>query len=593
MDSDYLESAEFASNSTTCSPQSVLHGSGMFSGSQNFTVTAQTLTNITKHYTTATSLPARSDFGAVDRRRGRPRVYTAKIEGRKSSVTVAMYQGDGAEEQWRQDIANTWSFGGYLATTSPSLPTKSYTQTPEYFSNLWSSEFGRSNVWYHQSLTPELTDLIPFKEVVNLYRSSHVRHYISTPAALQVVMFIQHYKEHSARGNATFEYVAQLRSAMLAMFPLSSMNTEAMASNFLTLEQYHGICAWSLSQYQRIGISLLAPTKLGAVVHYSSSNPLEYPVEIASLPNVEAHLNRWESSGEAVGELMGNGWTRGYSPSFRSNDVLNSMIGIYRWKMVQNSPSLAWLSQANHIFSRLRITYNFDDYVLVNGISFAVEISGTSEDPPTGFLFLCPENDFQSGPSSFRWPLCPAYWSFDSLGVERLNAEEAPQHGFPYIRLITTIDAWSWDASVYAGLRQFHQANGFDPDSQDVARHLRNRLYQLSSETDPPFAHVDKEDSCAVKTDHKSEEGRISHSQDPDDGKVLSSTAIWNFVKKRLKFLTMPPPPSFSSVGILKSMIIEASSANVFEMAKIVYSELWRSTQCQLYYQMLRSSFAG
>lgn len=163
---------------------------------------------------------------------------------------------------------------------------------------------------------------------------------------------------------------------MLAMFSLSSLNMEAMASNFLTLEQYHGICAWSLSQYQRITISLLTPTKLGAVVYYSSDNPLEDPVEIASLPNVEAYLDRWESSGEAVGELMGNGWTRyfvfilwmlvcvngGYSPSFRSNDVLNSIIGIYGWQMVQNSLSLTWLSQANHIFSRLRITSNFEDY---------------------------------------------------------------------------------------------------------------------------------------------------------------------------------------------------------------------------------------
>lgn len=41
------------------------------------------------------------DTGAVDRRRERPRVrrvYTAKIEGRKSDVTVAMYQGEGAQE---------------------------------------------------------------------------------------------------------------------------------------------------------------------------------------------------------------------------------------------------------------------------------------------------------------------------------------------------------------------------------------------------------------------------------------------------------------------------------------------------------------
>jgi hypothetical protein len=42
-----------------------------------------------------------SDFGTVDRRREHPgvrRVYSARVKGRESSVTVAMYRGDGAEE---------------------------------------------------------------------------------------------------------------------------------------------------------------------------------------------------------------------------------------------------------------------------------------------------------------------------------------------------------------------------------------------------------------------------------------------------------------------------------------------------------------
>jgi hypothetical protein len=106
-----------------------------------------------------------------------------------------------------------------------------------------------------------------------------------------------------------------------------------------------------------------------------------------------------------------------------------------------------------------------------------------------GFLFLCPERDFQTGPSSFRWPACPAYWSLDSSGVERLSAEDATALGFPFISLHTEVRGRSWDTSVYAGLRLFHQAKGFDPDSQDVARHLGHALYQLTPEADGPFAH--------------------------------------------------------------------------------------------------------
>jgi hypothetical protein len=43
----------------------------------------------------------RLDNGIADFQRDRPRVrrvYTAKIEGRKSDVTVAVYQGEGAQE---------------------------------------------------------------------------------------------------------------------------------------------------------------------------------------------------------------------------------------------------------------------------------------------------------------------------------------------------------------------------------------------------------------------------------------------------------------------------------------------------------------
>ncbi|KAJ7868451.1 hypothetical protein B0H13DRAFT_2064236, partial [Mycena leptocephala] len=56
-----------------------------------------------------------------------------------------------------------------------------------------------------------------------------------------------------------------------------------------------------------------------------------------------------------------------------------------------------------------------------------------------------------------------------------------------------TIHAWgrSWDASAYTGVRQFHQGKGFDPDSQDVARHLGYPLYELSPEMESLFAHVE------------------------------------------------------------------------------------------------------
>ncbi|KAJ7036938.1 hypothetical protein C8F04DRAFT_457417 [Mycena alexandri] len=100
-------------------------GGGMFAGSQYFTVGGGTFNNTTNNYVAAPAAPP-ADFrmipiGDIDlqkeltvnkeswvlgRRRKHNcarRVYSAKIDGRNSNVTVAVYQGDGAEEDWGQD----------------------------------------------------------------------------------------------------------------------------------------------------------------------------------------------------------------------------------------------------------------------------------------------------------------------------------------------------------------------------------------------------------------------------------------------------------------------------------------------------------
>jgi hypothetical protein len=39
----------------------------------------------------------------------------------------------------------------------------------------------------------------------------------------------------------------------------------------------------------------------------------------------------------------------------------------------------------------------------------------------------------------------------------------------------------SWPESVYEGLSRFHAAKGFDPNGQDLARHLGQPLYEISA----------------------------------------------------------------------------------------------------------------
>ncbi|KAJ7679367.1 hypothetical protein DFH06DRAFT_509461 [Mycena polygramma] len=130
--------------------------------------------------------------------------------------------------------------------------------------------------------------------------------------------------------------------------------------------------------------------------------------------------------------------------------------------------------------------------VLVTRVYFELAISAPTKECPAGFLFLCPETDFKTGPSSFSWPECPAYWSLDPLGVEHLSTEKAANLGFPSLQYSTRIMGRCWDASVYDGIRRFHEAHDFAPGTQDVARHLGFSLYQLTSEFfEAPFAYVD------------------------------------------------------------------------------------------------------
>ncbi|KAJ6566308.1 hypothetical protein B0H19DRAFT_708823 [Mycena capillaripes] len=143
--------------------------SGMFSGAQNLAVTGQTLINTTNYYTTLATVPsdvrmvALSDIdlqheiclddstGVVNRHRIQPsvpRIYFAKIGGQ--STTVAVYQGRGAEEDWRQDLAK------YTSIRHPNII---------QIRGAASSGSICATLFYD--------DLIPLKHFINLYRKSH------------------------------------------------------------------------------------------------------------------------------------------------------------------------------------------------------------------------------------------------------------------------------------------------------------------------------------------------------------------------------------------------------------------------------------
>jgi hypothetical protein len=135
--------------------------------------------------------------------------------------------------------------------------------------------------------------------------------------------------------------------------------------------------------------------------------------------------------------------------------------------------------------------------VSIRGIDYCLRLFGPTDNLFSGYLFLCPLADLQvDAPTRFRAPAQPAYWSLDPSGVKRLSGKVAEDLGFPAIHVQMGALVQSWDTSVYDRIRQFHEAEGFDPHSQEVVIELGWPLLQVSCDRETLFAHRTHVELC-------------------------------------------------------------------------------------------------
>ncbi|KAJ7022353.1 hypothetical protein C8F04DRAFT_1138261, partial [Mycena alexandri] len=499
----------------------------MFAGSHHFIVGGGTFNNTMNHYHMAPVEPpnfrtisigdidlqreliVNKGSGAIDRRLGRERIghvrrmYSAKIEGRNSDVTVAMYEGAGAEEDWRRDVER------YIFLRHPNLL---------QIYGVASSGAMHATIFYGD-LIPYTQFALSFSPIMNVYNRAyyakewkHACDYVErSPYISESVRrnFWNHctlsvrrsngllcadFDPHLEVANGCFGSVMPRKPRLPVDRSLEALSQEAAAIDALTLEEYHFVCRVSL-QRSRSGFISSSATISSTVYLWPSEGLPQESGGIVLLAEDgctdsggrldEEKLHSTDSGWgineeEQHGELMKNEWTRFNAKVVYNNELVNTL-----WFDVIS----AWFAQANHIFSRLQATTNLNDYVLVRRIDFTVSIGNATQ--TSGYLFLCPPKDFRAHPIALGWPDCPGYWSLDPSGANRLSTEEATRRGFPAIQLTTKVFGHYWDTSVYAGLRQFHRAKGFDPDSQDVALHLGLPLFQLSEDASP-FAYMDE-----------------------------------------------------------------------------------------------------
>ncbi|KAJ7738116.1 hypothetical protein B0H16DRAFT_99121 [Mycena metata] len=439
------------------------------------------------------------ELGTVHRRYpGGPlrRIFSSGILGSNTRMTAILYEGESAEQQWREEVLR------YSRLRHPNIAQL-----------LGVVSSGLHGAVFHD-------DLIPYEEVLQKYKSSHfltvdfwacmetefrvrtvlfhsrTAHFTAgrgsiygifiqkTPgegmayARLLQLIIAQHWTDYTVWIRPSSRRLCLDLSTATSYVPLyladvgprqnrgSRRPQDSEIISSLSHQDYHSICYWHLCQFHQFFIPPEMPVRLGSVGRLADSK-YDNSVEVGFLPELRLRDSGWNRAdifpdpmpwvvpnGTSV-VLMDNGWIRVNS---------NQVGGLYRRRIcAEPFYARSWLAHANHTFDSLDVTSNFDNYFLTDVIHYWLGFLGGRIPIPPGYLFLCPLDTLCADmPGGFRVPDCPAYWSFDRSGIQRLRSKDANRLGFPTIKV--QIEVWGkfWDSSVYAGIAQFHKAQKFD-----------------------------------------------------------------------------------------------------------------------------------
>ncbi|KAJ7472568.1 hypothetical protein FB451DRAFT_299281 [Mycena latifolia] len=539
---------EFTMNHSNIS----LSAGTFFPNAQHFVISGGSFTNFTTHVPSPVSSGSGDvqliPFGEVDVRREISldvesgmatrrtqhqtvrRLYSARVEGRISDMIAVIYEGIEAEKDWQQEIKR------YTGIRHPN------------FLQLYCAvkSFGLHGLVFYD-------DLIPIANVYMLCRDSPLSAgYLKVFLGMEFLCASKYF--HCISGTwlnpeectlwirpstgrlcidfwpsgtriSPFYFDILLGPPPLIPFCQLGPDQDFIIMNSFQLRQYHELVLRYLSIAGRSSIESHGSVQLGSIIscptgQYFKDAPVIAHMSDCALedfgwhcyPSLEAKLSKLT--------LARNSWTR-----FELSEVTNSSAGTVRFiRRIQygsRSPSWGdllagrkvkyhqlanwWFAQANYIFNCLGITSGLEHYLLVDSVDYHIQFRHEKDyQLHEGYLFLCPIADLRTGGRMPRLcnPECWAYWSLDPSGVDRLSDIEAEALGFPTLTVRMEVGTWSWDNNTYAGLHKFHRGKGFDPDTQDVARHLGFPLYQLVDKTAKECGHRESMEPEASESNH-------------------------------------------------------------------------------------------
>ncbi|KAF7353275.1 hypothetical protein MSAN_01515400 [Mycena sanguinolenta] len=404
------------------------------------------------------------------------RVYKAKLEGPESGyMTVAMYEGDGAEETWNQHLAN------YESIRHPNIIQLYGLVSAK---RLYAMVFHDELIPYDQFLrrfehsSVLTTYIIAYCQIMKDTEFNEASDYIADvfrDSLIDSSVWIR-----SATGELCLD-LAQGGPSMGSRFQrwwwpdrrrdmirlenlsLNAPDSEDMIISSLREDQYYKLCSQlPIAQSQYFQVSTEHP--IGPGIFQLDSQYGTQCVRITEPLQILPQELHWDNyTGGTPGELLPNSWIRlnfhGTSESALQFELRLSFLSYEIQK--------AWLAQANRIFAELEEEARVEDYVCISYLQFSLRIANKHH-IPEGYLFACPPRDFHTSTESnanlYQWPACPAYWSLDPSGADCLRMEDANNLGFPAIHIETVV------------------GKGFNPESQEVARQLGYPLFEVLSD---------------------------------------------------------------------------------------------------------------
>ncbi|KAJ7815811.1 hypothetical protein B0H14DRAFT_3878121 [Mycena olivaceomarginata] len=296
----------------------------------------------------------------------------------------------------------------------------------------------------------------------------------------------------------------------------------------ISLEAYHHVCYRHPKQWHLFPIFQDTSVKVGSIRHFPAPE-YENSFEIAFTPDCVVGHRGWLTEDSTTIEDRWNPIDVNEGTSILENGVNSAnVVDEYRRYIYADDFCVsAWLAHANYILNLLGIKSNFEDYLVVFRIDFWVKLLGPIVTLPPGYLFICPWAQLETElPGCFGIPDCPAYWSLNLSGAERLSAKEAKNEGFPDIEFRMSAFGGSWDDSAFTGIRQFHEAKGFDPYSQDVAIALEYPLFEVSCNQDDLLTHLEEGYMADGYSDSDGVPGRNDSSESEDERHEFSDGAF-------------------------------------------------------------------